>query len=371
MKGLYICGYNLEDSASGVSKKINSQLRTIRKYGLEVEVIDANSLNRSSNYGTLYELILAFCGCSSIGMNTLLKTALKKIENDAYDYIYIRKGLIDRYQLKTLEQIKTSNPNIKIIIEVPTYPYDQENKWYKWPWLKNDRNTRGKMNKCVDRIVTFSKDDIIFGVKTISIMNGIDYNLIPKRNIVEHEGINLLAVAVFSDWHGYDRVLRGMVENKKSVIEKNINLYFVGKGKILENYKSFVEENGIKQYVHFVGEKRGDDLEYYYDIADIGLDAMGRHRVGVFYNSTLKGKEYCAHGLPIISGVETELDSDKIKAEKFYCRIPADESALSMETVCEFYDETRLVCSDEIRNTTQSLFDLDNAFFPVIEYIQQ
>lgn len=37
---------------------------------------------------------------------------------------------------------------------------------------------------------------------------------------------------------------------------------------------------------------------------------MGRHRSGVSFNSSLKGKEYCAKGLIIVSGVKTELDLD-------------------------------------------------------------
>ena len=72
-----------------------------------------------------------------------------------------------------------------------------------------------------------------------------------------------------------------------------------------------------------------------YDKADIALDCMGRHRVGVYYNSSLKGKEYCAYGVPIISGVETELDQRK--EFQYYLRVPADDTILDMDDIVNYY----------------------------------
>ncbi|MFK5655764.1 hypothetical protein ACIA4K_04025 [Lactobacillus delbrueckii subsp. bulgaricus] len=60
--------------------------------------------------------------------------------------------------------------------------------------------------------------------------------------------------------------------------------------------------------VSMVGKKEKEELDYYYNICDIGIDSMGRHRSNVYYNSSLKGKEYLAKGLPIVLGVTTELD---------------------------------------------------------------
>jgi hypothetical protein len=71
--------------------------------------------------------------------------------------------------------------------------------------------------------------------------------------------------------------------------------------------------NIIKSYVP--DSQRFEDvtssLNDIYNISDIAIDSLGRHRSNVMYNSTLKGKEYCAKGLPIVSGVKTEFDYDE------------------------------------------------------------
>ena len=54
----------------------------------------------------------------------------------------------------------------------------------------------------------------------------------------------------------------------------------------------------------------------------------------MYYNSSLKGKEYCAKGLIIVSGVETELDNSK--DFDYYYRVPADDSALDFCSIIDF-----------------------------------
>lgn len=70
---------------------------------------------------------------------------------------------------------------MKIILEIPTYPYDGEKinhtgiKKKKY-WI--EKKYRKSLYKYVDRVVTFSEDDEIFGIKTIKISNGIDLETI-------------------------------------------------------------------------------------------------------------------------------------------------------------------------------------------------
>ena len=100
---------------------------------------------------------------------------------------------------------------------------------------------------------------------------------------------------------------------------------------------------------------------------------MGRHRSGVFYNSSLKGKEYCAYGLVIVSGVRTELDNDA--TYKYYFRVPADDSPIDFNKVLDFYrtvtdnGRKRKEVKKEIMQYASEHFSMDVVLKPVLDYI--
>jgi hypothetical protein len=64
----------------------------------------------------------------------------------------------------------------------------------------------------LDRIVTFTDQDYIYGQKTIQISNGIDFDPIPLRKPgrSEDDTIHLLGVAEMHYWHGVDRGIAGL-----------------------------------------------------------------------------------------------------------------------------------------------------------------
>ncbi|WP_310516296.1 hypothetical protein, partial [Klebsiella pneumoniae] len=68
----------------------------------------------------------------------------------------------------------------------------------------------------------------------------------------------------------------------------------------LSRLKKTVFTLGIEQKVQFCGRRSGDDLESEFYQAHLCIDALGRHRSGNDYNSSIKSKEYTARGLPFI-----------------------------------------------------------------------
>ena len=99
------------------------------------------------------------------------------------------------------------------------------------------------------------------------------------------------------------------------------------------------------------------------------MDSMGRNRTNVFYNSTLKGKEYLAKGLPIISGVKTELDHMDFP---YYLRVPADDTPLDFARVIQFYHEiydrkSEAEVAEEIRDFCRLHFEFRQTFQPVLD----
>lgn len=316
----------------GIWKKINMQIDYFENQNISVKIIDTNNNDR---WGFLDSILRKF------PFTGLHKWHIDEKMINEVEFIYIRYQNSDFQFIKMLKNIKNSNPDIKIIIEIPTYPYDNEVKLSlkNLTILSKDRWNRRKLHKFVDKILTFSNDEMIFNIPTLKLSNAVNTNIITMKKVATAtENINVIAVANYVFWHGYDRFLEGMYKYYKSNNPSvKINLYLVGEGDELKRYKTLVDQYNLNDYVEFCGRKEGIELDEIYDKCEIGLDAMGRHRSKVYYNSSLKGKEYGAKGLPIISGVETELDADP--TYKYYMRVTADDSPIDMIEVLEFYNQ--------------------------------
>ena len=373
MRGVYITSYDTNDTSSGVSKKIRFQVSAFEHYNVSMDLVDASVLILKSRSILKNQLSSLFGRNYRPLWKQLFDKTNDLLSKREYDFIYIRKTLMDSYQVQCLREIKVNHPNIKILVEIPTYPYDKEIRLSQRLELINERRVRTSLYGIVDRFVTYSKDSEIFGIPTLVISNGICYDNVPLKQSIMHNEINVIAVALFEAWHGYDRFLCGMISQKDVVQKFNIHLYLAGKGRILSKYKKQVEQSGLQNYVHFCGELRNKELNELYNIADIALDCMGRHRVGIYYNSSLKGKEYCAHGVPIISGIQTEMD-DLINFP-YYKRVPADDSIINMNNVVDYfnkcyYNKNANDVATTIRELSQKHFDFVNAFKPVVDFVK-
>ena len=290
-----------------------------------------------------------------------------ELSDDDIDYIYIRMPLLTTEFYKVFKKIKNNFPNICIILEIPTFPFHYEYTGFsKLKVIKSIKCER-KLKNVVDRIATYSQDEKIWGIPTIRMSNCVLYkNISPRSNnykLKEHT-IRLTCVANFSYWHGLDRLINGM---KKYNGKYKIILNVVGDGEEIDNLKSlsFGMENVI-----FHGLKTGKPLADIFDATDIAVDALGRHRTGVFFNSSLKGKEYVARGIPVISAVRTELDN--ISSFPYYFRFPADESHIDINDVIKFYDAVYSVeapkdITAKIRKITRKMFDYEWGFKKIIQ----
>ena len=375
MKGVYfttICDIcdEADTAYPGIRLKIRKQVEILRNHGIDMVFWYAGGgpekgrfhkyISRLPFYRDRYEL-------------------KRDAVRDA-DFIYVRKPLmINMGLVDLLKRIRKENPGIKILLEVPTYPYDSEvSGLFQMPFLLKDRHARKNLKKVVDVVLTYSDDKEIFGINTINISNGIDTKAAAEalsgKTRPEDGKLRIMACARFDFWHGYDRALEGLHRYLQDPeADKNIELEMVGEGPALASYKELAGKYGLQEYVRFYGKLQGRELSNVYAVSDIGLDSMGRHRSGVYYNSSLKGKEYCAYGLVIVSGVRTELDSDE--SFPYYFRIPADETPLNFHKMIEFYrtaagnGKDRNDVRREIMEYAASHFSMEVVFRPVIEYI--
>ena len=136
--------------------------------------------------------------------------------------------------------MKCANKNGKInIVEVPTYPITNANiglvkgRFKNKKYMKAARLFFGTIyigeilfriqKRWTNYIVLSSLNQSVKGVNTINIINGIETESVPKRDIpqIRSKRFSMLVVANVSIWHGIDRVIEGIKQYKG---EKDIRL---------------------------------------------------------------------------------------------------------------------------------------------------
>lgn len=368
MKGIYMCvGIDLQKPHSGIANKIKSHIRFFEEQGVSMEIVSVD------NKTNILDKFLFFIPGIMSSLERREMNSVDRIDIGQYDFVYIRKPALSKGMVELVKKIKLENEKCKILMEIPTYPFYGEYKGFRKLLIYKSKAYEKKISKYIDRIITFSDDNMIWDTPTIRISNGIDIRKITPKQDLHCEGIiNMIGVATLSHWHGYDRMIEGLNNYYKSGGNENIRFYIVGESNVKKYYQELVDKYCLKKHVILCGAKYGEELNSLYDICEMGVDALARHRAGVIYNSSLKGKEYGAKGLAIISGVVTELDKEK--SYKYYMRVPADDTPIDIDSVLDFYHQIfDKNCRDniinEIRLFTEGHFDYNKVLLPVWKYL--
>lgn len=359
-KGYYI--HFCDEKTSGVAKKIKMQMAEFQKYFDMSEV-----LVRDKKRSLLQRLIGLLPLCS---IERYYENALEKIIDP--DFVYIRRTVADAKYFGFLKSLKLKYPNCKILVEIYTYPYDKDEfaKWNAWPFFFKELIFRKRLKDVVDRFVTYSQDDVIFGVPCINTMNGVDVESIYPVRVAKKSdhAINLLAVANFQRAHGYERVIGGIHEYRGRI---PIKLHLVGDGAEIDKYRDLVKKWDLQDLVIFYGRKMGEELETIYEMADIALGAFGLYKLGIESISTLKTSESLAKGLPVITGcTERALTG---AAPYFYRLFPNDNKNIDMEEVEKFFESIQKRGIEkthlEIRKYAENTVSMSEVLKPVVKYV--
>ena len=321
-------------SASGEGKKALMQSSALQSNGIDSSVFYHDRRFKNNK-------ILVRIPFYPIYGKSFVNRLIGELED--CDGVYIRKYVIDRSFIRMLKRIRNKFPHKPIVFEVPTYPYDKEfESLVDFPLLMKEKINRNKLNRYIDRIVTFSKDESIFGISCINTSNGIDCNMISAREVRKQEEntIRLLGVANVEKWHGYDRLIRGLSEYYSSKQSTDLNIVFdlVGNGVEIPFLKRLAKDLKVSDKVYFYGALSGNNLAERYDEADIGIGSLGMHRIGMKDGYTLKLREYMARGLPFIYAYDDELIEDN--CDGYFIKYPNDDSAIDVNRIVEFYKET-------------------------------
>lgn len=307
--------YNDKDHV-GVVKKVEAQMRLFERNGIKT---------------TLCQYVWK-SGCPNI-----------EIEDDT-DILYFRRISPSVNMIRTLHRLRKKSPKIRMIMEIPTYPFAAEGRG-KIPIKTRINSWVGEklLKTCVDRIVLIAQPTInkLYGIPVLNINNGVDFNSIlvkESKNSCNNENeIHLICVSGCFFWHGYDRVIEGLRRYyDESKQKENVILHIVGEGTCLDEYKDMARQYGLlDDKVFFYGTKAGVELDEIYNKCDIAIECLGSHRKNIFLSSSLKSREYAAKGIPMIAANDIDINNDK--TGKYIKIFPAEDSPIEIMEVVDFY----------------------------------
>ena len=342
---------------SSVGRKVYNQYRAFS------EMFDTYLMSISEN-----KIVLIHKGKTKIvaefdhwfkAMAAFYKCANECVKKYNIPYVFIRYPMSDQLFINMLKKMKKTS---RIIIEIPTYPYDNEIKNYG-DTFKNrlayyvDRLSRRKLKKNVYKIATYSEDKEIFGIPAFQVYNAVFVDDIKPREIRETDGaIHILGVAEMQQSHGYDRLISGLYEYYKNKNEKEVYLHLAGEGHEKKNYEALVKKYSLEKYVVFHGYCVGEKLEKLYNNSDLAVETLGLHRQGIDLSSSLKSREYLSKGLPMITSVKIDVIPEDYK---YVLKVEANDNPVDINKVVDYYNSIYVDEQNDVVNDLRE-FAYDN-----------
>jgi len=345
MKALYIIFHSLNKNV-GITKKIHSQVKALNNVGVKTSLVyfKLDNDNKCESRWIDSCLFEKYKTTFAIKKNWKWRFSFNNILNyiiqHNIDFIYIRyTHFANPFFISFLKKLKQND--VKILLEIPTFPYDKEYKYINKSGLLKvilliEKFYRRKFKKNITSIITFSNKENIFQVPTIRINNGIELENVTIKKSTEnnHKSLRLIAVASMIFWHGYDRLIEGLRNYYSNENQIPVYINFVGdsENQDSEKYEELVKKYKLEDYVKFNGYMDGKELDRLFDNSDIAVGCLGVHRKGIQYLKSLKNSEYCARGIPFIYSENDDL----FDSMPFVFKAPPDDSPINIEDIIQF-----------------------------------
>ena len=346
MRLLYIAFKDFSNLHFGANAKVLSQCRAFEEYGYHVDLIgrkgtDTVLIDTDGSSRIIYQ-------GKTAAKNQKVQNLLSKrnqmwavcqyVKEKKYDACYIRYDFSDASFIKMLDCL---HPQCKkIVLELPTYPYEAENSVGVLNKIKMqiDFHYRKRLRKYIDFIVTFYEGHKeLFGIPVEVIPNGFDFATMDLvHSELPGDAIHIIAVSSMREWHGYERMIEGLHNYYEMDGEENFVLHLVGNGREYGKYKGLIEKYTLQNHIVMEGAMHGEALDALYEKCALGVDSLARHRSGISVLSSLKSREYGAKGIPIINSCRIDIIDDDFS---YMLQVPADETPIDMETVVRFYHD--------------------------------
>lgn len=370
MKGYFVLfGKTSVEDRSGIGLKVRNQIKAFNNSGLNCKEI-VLPISKNGLLPILYRLPF-------FNVYPVWKY-IKEFDNA--NYLYMRRPFVMTSSMRyVFRRIRKKNPKIKIIVEIPTYPYDEEYGTYKLKQMLilKDRYNRTRMKRLIDYYAILTDEKEIFGVPTLKILNGIDVDEIPKRVpyrlSTDNNTIHMCAVAMFKEWHGYERLILGLHDYYDNGGDLNIICHFVGEGTELPFYKDLVNKYSLQQHIVFHGFLEGKELSKIYNMSTISLGSFGMYKKKLNLSCDLKSREAVARGIPMVTGCPTDIFQKKLF--KYYLEFPNDDSVIDIQKIIDFhkqiYSEGEEMVVEKVRNYAKRMVDMNVCMQNVISYFKE
>jgi hypothetical protein len=344
LKVLFFIFHGFSDH-NGISKKIWGQINGLKQNAAQVTLCYYTVEATGHRVWKINEDVLVDLGTGTwakIRKRIDYRAIGQYVLENNFSLVYIRSDHnANPFTIQLVKKMHQSGATV--VMEVPTYPYDQE---YDTPKMKIelfiDRLYRRQLAKQLDAVVTFSNYDVIFGQKTLKISNGIDFSAIPVRHplATKKDEIHLLAVAEIHYWHGFDRLIQGLALFKKQHPKHQVLFHLVGELSGERERQEIlvpIQQQGLQEQVILHGALWGTALDDLFDIADFAIGSLGRHRTGIDVIRTLKNREYAARGIPFIYS-ESDPDFDD---RDYILKAKPDESPIDIQQILDFINRNK------------------------------
>jgi hypothetical protein len=348
MHTLFLVNEVLADS-NGISKKILAQVRGLENLGMKVDLChlaadDKNKFTGRYINGELIDKYSEISILSKIQWRYRYKSLYHYIVENGIQLIYIRYTQFANPFFNSFLK-KLYKNNIIVLLELPTYPYDQEFRnisFFDKIILLIEKVSRRKFKNFITRVITLSDDKTVFKIPAIKINNGVDACSIPiAQRINKDNDIHLIGVASINYWHGYDRVIEGLNNYyNANPSKKKVFFDIIGDSTGDESirYKESVQKYDLGDYVTFYGRRSGKELDDLFNRANIGVGCLGCHRKGMDYSKSLKNREYCARGIPFFY---SEID-EEFEGRDFILKVAANDDPIDIDEIVNFAINTKI-----------------------------
>lgn len=344
---------------SGISKKIEDQIEGLKMNGHQVELCHYEVRPDQHRVRLIDDRLLEDYGTGKLApirKRMCYQSIIRYVKKNNIQLVYVRSfHNASPFTIRLFRQMKKTGA--QIIMEIPTFPYDQEYSQQPFSWraaLLVDKCFRHRLAQTSDAIVTFSDAPVIFGQKTIQISNGICFERLPLKtpHVASGQEFRIIAVAEVHYWHGYDRIIEGLGLYYQTNPTRKVFLDLVGGiGEAeMSVFKTLIQKYRIAPFIILHGQKQGKELDLLFDQADFAIGSLGRHRSGIHKIKTLKNREYAGRGIPFIYS-ETDDDFEQMP---YILKAPADDSPVCVENILNFYSQLKITPT-EIRHSVRHL----------------
>lgn len=360
------------DMTIGISKKIRSEIDTLRIMGYEVwycgyikkgvAIFDPNDkIYVQKQYhisNRLYFRLRRFF---------LIHISSQFLKQEKFDIGYLRWCAFDPPYLKMLKRMKNKGGATILMESLGYFPgivMHGLNGRYEKFWTVLNQKIAGRY---IDLVLTEGNFDSMWGKPAIEFGMGVDVENITKHSYSgKKDEYHFITVANETRYHGYDRLIKSLDRYYMEKASPYIYIHFVGE--ISQNTKSLVNDK-IKDYIVFHGKLSGEALDYVFAASNIAVGPVAQYRVGGKKDTGLKTKEYFARGIPYFySGHEEE----KLKNFKYIYQVPDDDSPIDFREIIRFYQSIDVeLASKAMREYALNHYSWSGKYQKVFAYMKE